>query len=255
MIPPLEQLGPDKKIYFISDFHLGAPDLKSSLERERKIIRWLDEVKKDAGAIYFLGDIFDFWFEYTYTIPKGFTRLLGKLAELSDAGIPMAVFTGNHDMWMFGYFPQELNIPVFHHPEVLQIGTTKFLIGHGDGLGPKDHIFKGLRWIFRNRFFQWIFSITPPVIGMGIAMKWSRSSRKHSKDDRYYGEKEALYIYCRDLERTQHHDYYIFGHRHLPLDLKVAENSRYLNIGDWLNYYSYAVFDGKSLSLKYFEKE
>ncbi|HEY8402650.1 MAG TPA: UDP-2,3-diacylglucosamine diphosphatase [Cytophagaceae bacterium] len=255
MTPLLKQLSPGKKIYFISDFHLGAPDYQSSREREKKIIRLLEQARKDAAAIYFLGDIFDFWFEYRYTIPKGYTRLLGKLAELSDEGLPMAVFTGNHDMWMFGYFPQELNIAVFHKPQLLQIGNKRLYIGHGDGLGPGDYVYKCLKWVFRNPFFQWIFSIVPPVIGMGIANSWSRRSRKHNKDDKYYGEKEALLIYSRKIQEKEHHDFYVFGHRHMPLDLKVDEKSRYINLGDWINFYSYAVFDGENMELKYFEKE
>jgi UDP-2,3-diacylglucosamine hydrolase len=255
MISSINALPPGKKIFFASDFHLGVPNHSKSLIREKKIVRWLDSVKNEAHSIFIMGDIFDFWFEYKYTIPKGYIRLQGKLAEISDMGIPISFFTGNHDMWMFDYFTKELNIPVYRQPEILHIGKFKFLIGHGDGLGPGDTVYKLLKKVFANKFCQWLFSITPPIIGMGIATRWSKRSRlNNEKTEKYLGDKEWLYVYCKQIEQNRHHDFYIFGHRHLPLDLKVAENSRYINLGEWVNHFSYAEFDGKELSLKYFEK-
>ncbi|TAH24392.1 MAG: UDP-2,3-diacylglucosamine diphosphatase [Cytophagales bacterium] len=246
-----------KKIYFISDFHLGAPDPKSSLLREKRIVRWLDMVQYDAAHIFFLGDIFDFWFEYKHTIPKGFTRFLGKIALLRDTNIPITFFTGNHDMWMFDYFPKELGIPVIKTNKSLIINKKKFMLGHGDGLGPGDYSYKMIKKIFANSFFQWVFSIAPPTLGIGIAQLWSKKSRINNKseDEKFLGEKEWIYNYCKEVENNFHHDYYVFGHRHLPMEMQVATNSRYINLGEWVNYNTYLEFDGTSACLKRFESE
>lgn len=244
-----------KKIYFISDFHLGAPDAESSMARERKIVRWLEMVKHDAAHIYIMGDIFDFWFEYKLTVPKGFVRLLGKIAELTDSGIPITFFTGNHDMWMFDYLTKELNVKIYKKPKSIIINKKRFMLGHGDGLGPGDFTYKMIKKVFANPFFQWIFSISPPWLGIGIAQMWSKKSRISNKtvDEQFLGEKEWIYIHCKEIETRQHHDYYIFGHRHLPLEMKVGQTARYINLGEWVNYYTYAEYDGASLSLKNFE--
>lgn len=256
MLEKLETLG-NKKIYFASDFHLGVPDRNSSLIREKKIISWLDTVKHDAHSIYLLGDIFDFWFEYKYTVPKGYIRLLGKLAELRDAGIPIIFFTGNHDLWMFDYFPKELGIPVYNDPQALEVGNQKLLIGHGDGLGPGDTTYKLLkRYFFNNKVAQWLFGWLHPNIGMRFANAWSKNSRIANikkEEQKFHGEEgEFLWMYCRELEKTQHHEYYIFGHRHLPLTLKVNDQSTYINLGEWVNYTTYAVYDGTKVELKTF---
>ncbi len=250
-------LPPDKKIYFASDFHLGAPDHKSSLERERRIVRWLDEVKTDAYSIYLLGDIFDFWFEYKNAIPKGFIRLQGKLATLRDAGISICIFTGNHDMWMFDYFPKELGIPIHRKPIELEIGKHQLMVGHGDGLGPGDSSYKILKRFFNSKLCQWLFARIHPNLGIGIARYWSKNSRiaNMKREEKFNGEEnELLLTYCRELEKESHHDFYIFGHRHLPLDLKVGEKSRYINLGEWVNFNTYGVYDGDSIALKTFEK-
>ncbi len=246
----------NKKIFFASDFHLGVPDYETSLAREKRIVAWLDSVKDEAHTIYLLGDIFDFWFEYKHAIPKGYIRLLGKLAELRDAGIPIAFFTGNHDMWMFDYFPKELNIPIYREPLVLEVGTQKLLIGHGDGLGPGDHFYKFLKKFFNSRFCQWLFARIHPNLGIGIANYWSKNSRisNMKREENYQGnEGEFLWVYCNELEKQNHYDYYIFGHRHLPLDLPIGESSRYINTGEWVNFNTYAVYDGKTVALKTFE--
>jgi UDP-2,3-diacylglucosamine hydrolase len=251
----IQSLG-NKKIYFASDFHLGVPDYASSLQRERHIVQWLDSIKENAHSIYLLGDIFDFWFEYKYTIPKGFVRLLGKLAELRDAGIPIFFFTGNHDMWMFDYFPKELGIPVFRKPMLLQVGTHKILIGHGDGLGPGDRTYKVLKKFFNSQICQWMFARLHPNLGMTIANRWSRKSRitNDQRKEKFEGEEgEFLWVYCRELEKSAHHDYYIFGHRHLPLDLRVGDNSIYINVGEWVHFKTYAVYDGTNVELKEFK--
>lgn len=248
------KLAPEKKVYFASDFHLGTPSQASSHAREKKLVRWLEEASKDADSIFLLGDIFDFWFEYKRAIPKGFIRFQGKLAELVDRGINIYIFTGNHDMWMFDYFTEELNIQVFKNPIQLVVNNSKFYIGHGDGLGPGDTQYKKLKKIFKNKISQRAFGMLHPSIGIGIAHKWSRKSRlaNNKHEEVFHGAKEHLLVYCKKKETEEHHDYYIFGHRHLVLDLEVSENSRYLNPGDWVNNSSYIVFDGKSCQLEEF---
>lgn len=256
MIPPIQKLPQGKKLFFASDFHLGAPDPISSLERERKIIKWLDQIKPEAYALYLVGDIFDFWFEYKHAIPKGFARLQGKLAEFTDSGIPVTFFTGNHDMWMFDYFPQEFNIPVYREPQCLEVNNKVLYIGHGDGLGPDDHTYKFLKKIFQNPICQWLFARIHPNLGLSIANMWSRKSRinNHGKDESFQGaEKEWLFLYAREMETKSHHDFYVFGHRHLPLDLKVNNKSRYINLGEWINYTTYGAFDGNDFKLLKFE--
>jgi UDP-2,3-diacylglucosamine hydrolase len=246
------QIPPGKKIVFLSDFHLGAPDHAISLAREKHIVRWLETIRHEAAEIFIVGDLFDFWYEYRTVVPKGFVRILGKLAELTDSGIPIRFFTGNHDMWMKGYFEQELNIPVYHEPQFFEWNGRKFMIGHGDGLGPGDHGYKFLKKIFRNPFCRWLFGLLPPAIGVGLANYFSRSSRAVTGqvDDQFLGEdKEWLICYCKEVLRKTPVDYFIFGHRHLPIDFTLPGGSRYINLGDWIRYDTYAEFDGTQLSL------
>jgi UDP-2,3-diacylglucosamine hydrolase len=243
----------EKKIYFASDFHLGTPNHAASQEREKRIVSWLEKVKNDAHSVYLLGDIFDFWFEYNEAIPKGFIRFQGKLAELIDMGIPIYFFTGNHDMWMFDYFTSELGIIIYREPQTLFINHKKLLIGHGDGLGPGDYVYKIQKKFFNSKLCQWLFARIHPNLGISMAKLWSRQSRISNKkrEEKFKGEEnEFLLTYCRALEQTQHHDFYIFGHRHLPLNLKVTENSQYVNLGEWVHFNTYAEFDGGKLSLK-----
>ncbi len=249
------EVAPQKKIYFLSDFHLGAPDAQSSLLREKKIIRFLDEIKTDAAAIFIVGDLFDFWYEYKKVVPKGYVRILGKLADLTDAGIPIHFFVGNHDMWMRDYFQKELNIPVYFEPLVFEFNGKIFLVGHGDGLGPGDRGYKFIKKLFRNKACKWLFGILPPTFGMGIAHYFSRKSRAQTgqTDERFLGEdKEWLIIHSKAVLKKDFYDYLIFGHRHLPIDFKLDDKSRYINLGDWIKYFSYAEFNGQNLELKYF---
>jgi len=242
-----------KKIYFASDFHLGVPTYEKSLEREKLVVQWLDKVKNDAEAIYLVGDIFDFWFEYKHAIPKGFVRLQGKIAELTDQGISIHFFTGNHDMWMFGYHEKELGIKMHRSPFLFEAQGKKIFIGHGDGLGPGDRGYKFIKKVFANRFFQWCFARLHPNFGIGIANYFSKSSRAATgdEDERFLGEdKEWLAIYAKEELQNQHVDYFIFGHRHLPLAIKVGDNSTYFNLGDWLKYYTYGVLENGEFSLK-----
>jgi len=235
---------------------LGVPTPELSLAREKKICRWLDTIKNDAAEIFLVGDLFDFWFEYKYTIPKGTVRLLGKIAELTDAGIPVHFFVGNHDLWMKDYFIKELNVSVNHHPITRTFNGKVFLIGHGDGLGPGDKGYKILRKIFASKVCQWLYSRLHPNLAFYIA-KRSSKRRKIStgdKDEIFLGaENEWLYLYSKDYLKTHPTDFFIFGHRHLPMDLDIEGKARYINLGEWINYNSYAVFDGRELVLKRFE--
>ena len=245
-----------KKIFFLSDFHLGAPNAAASLVREKKIIRFLDEVKQEALAIFIVGDLFDFWYEYKNVVPKGYVRILGKLAEITDAGIPIHFFVGNHDMWMKNYFQTELNVEVYFAPKEFIFFGKNFLIGHGDGLGPGDKGYKFLKKIFRNKFCQWLFGILPPNIGIGLADYSSRKSRAKTgkTNEVFLGEdKEWLVTYSKEILQQKQYDYFIFGHRHLPLDIQLNEKSKYVNLGDWIQYFTYAVFDGKDLKLEYYK--
>lgn len=240
------------KIYFASDFHLGAPNEKESLEREKRIVRWLDEIKKDATEIFLVGDIFDFWFEYKRAIPKGFVRLQGKIAELTDSGIPVHVFTGNHDMWIFDYIPKELGVTLFREPIVREWNGKKFYIGHGDGLGPGDQGYKFLKKVFASPVCQWLFERLHPNFGIWLAEKSSKKSRAATgdSDEKYLGiENEWLAIYAKEYLANEHVDYFVFGHRHLPLELSIAPNSMYYNLGEWIHYNTYLVFDGENCQL------
>lgn len=244
---------PAKKIYFLSDFHLGAPDHARSLERERLIVRFLDEIKEDTAELFLAGDMFDFWYEYRTVVPKGFVRLLGKLGEFADAGIPMHFFVGNHDMWMKTYFREEFNMPVYFEPKEFERNGKKMLVGHGDGLGPGDHGYKRLKKVFRNPFSQFLFGILPPMLGMGLAGYMSRRSRAQtgSTEEVFLGEeKEWLLIYCKEILLQKNIDFFVFGHRHLPIDYRLSAESRYINLGDWIRYFTYAVFDGEKMELK-----
>ena len=235
---------------------MGVPTPELSLAREKKICRWLDTIKNDAAEIFLVGDLFDFWFEYKYTIPKGTVRLLGKIAELTDAGIPIHFFVGNHDLWMKDYFIKELNVSVNHHPITRTFNGKVFLIGHGDGLGPGDKGYKILRKIFASKVCQWLYSRLHPNLAFYIA-KRSSKRRKIStgdKDEIFLGaENEWLYLYSKDYLITHPIDFFIFGHRHLPMDLDIESKARYINLGEWINYNSYAVFDGRELALMKFE--
>ncbi|TAH08937.1 MAG: UDP-2,3-diacylglucosamine diphosphatase [Sphingobacteriia bacterium] len=243
---------PDKKIYFLSDFHLGAPDAANSLIREKKIIEFLDQIKDTAAAIFIVGDMFDFWYEYKQVIPKGYVRLLGKLASITDAGIPIQFFIGNHDMWMSGYFEKELNIPVYHEPKIFTWNNKRFYIGHGDGLGPGDHGYKFIKKVFRNPVCKWLFGWLHPDLGIGLANYFSRKSREKTgtANELFLGEEsEWLIVYSKELIQKEHFDYLIFGHRHYPIDFKLSETSRYINLGDWISNFTYAEFDGTELKL------
>jgi UDP-2,3-diacylglucosamine hydrolase len=246
-----------KEIYFASDFHLGSPNHRESRLREDRIVRWLNAIEPTCGELFLMGDIFDFWFEYKMVVPKGFIRLFGKLAAMSDQGVKIYFFKGNHDMWVNDYFIKELDIRIVSDEFIMEREGKRFYLHHGDGLGPGDHKYKFLRKIFRNPVCQWLFSLVPPRIGLGIATAWANRSRSEVKEkDIFVGEQEEwLAIHAKEVLQKEHFDYFIFGHRHIPLDINLGGGSRYVNLGEWINCNSYAVFDGKELTLNYFEQE
>ncbi|MES2799198.1 MAG: UDP-2,3-diacylglucosamine diphosphatase [Bacteroidota bacterium] len=245
-----------KLVYFASDFHLGAPNYEKSVEREKQIVAWLNSIQSTAKEIYLVGDIFDFWFEYKHAIPKGFVRLQGKIAELSDQGIPIHIFTGNHDMWIFDYLPKELGVQLHRESIFVEHFGKQLMIGHGDGLGPGDRGYKFIKKVFENRICQWLFARLHPNFGIGLANYFSKSSRAATgkSDEVFKGkEHEWLYIYCNDVLKTRKIDYFVFGHRHLPLDLELEGGSKYVNLGDWIQYFTYASLDETGLKLNYWK--
>ncbi len=243
----------NKNIYFASDQHFGAPTAEQSKIREQKFVSWLDFIKKDAEVIFLLGDLFDFWFEYKKVVPKGFIRVLGKLAELRDSGIQIYFFVGNHDLWMQDYFETELNIPTYHKPQEFTFNNKLFLIGHGDGLGPGDKGYKRMKKVFTNPFSKWLYKWLHPDIGVTLAQYLSVKNKLISgeEDVKFLGEdNEWLVHYCNRKLTEKHYHYFIFGHRHLPMEIQLSKDAKYLNTGDWISHFTYAIFNGEELMLK-----
>lgn len=244
--------------YFVSDFHLGANGSLTSEEREKKIVRFLNKIAEDAATIYLVGDVFDYWFEYKKVIPKGFSRIFGNLAELKDNGVKIEFFTGNHDIWMFRYFEDEFGIPIHRNTIDIRLGEKTIHLGHGDGLGPGDTGYKFIKKIFTNKLLQKLYGSIHPNIGLGIMRRFSKKSRGINSDsDVFMGpEKEWLVQYAESILEVKHYDYFVFGHRHLPINYELSNGkSRYINLGDWLNHYSYARFENQELQLLFFENE
>lgn len=244
------------KIYFASDQHFGAPTAQASKPRETLFLKWLNEIEHDATTIFLLGDLFDFWFEYQTVVPKGFVRILGKLATMRDKGLPIYYFVGNHDLWMTDYFEQELGIPVFHDPQVYTFNEKTFFIGHGDGKGPGDKGYKRMKKVFTNPVSKWVFRWLHPDWGIKLAQYMSVKNKLISGDDdaKFLGnDNEWLYQYAQRKLETNHYDYFVFGHRHMPLDIKLNDKSTYFNLGDWVKYFTYGVFDGEKFEIKSYD--
>lgn len=248
-----------KTVYFLSDAHLGSLAVPHRRMQERRLVRFLDSIKDKASAVYLLGDMFDFWYEYKYVVPKGFTRFLGKLSELTDMGVEVHFFTGNHDIWAYNYLEQECGVTMHYQPLTTEIYGKVFHLAHGDGLGDNSGSFKLLRWIFHNHVCQVLFSAVHPRWGMQFGLEWakhSRLKRVDGKEPPFMGEeKENLVLWTKEYEK--HHpniDYYIYGHRHIELDLNLprveGHTPRMLILGDWISQFSYAVFDGEHLFLE-----
>ena len=254
------ELQPNKKIYFASDQHFGAPTPELSKPREAKFLAWLDEIKKDAQVLFLMGDLFDFWHEWKYVVPKGYVRILGKLAELKDSGIDIYFFVGNHDLWMKDYLEEEIGIPVFFEKQYYEISGKNFLLAHGDGLGPGDKGYKRMKKLFTNPIAQWFFKWLHPDIAMKIAVYFSTKNKMISgvEDMKFLGEdKEFLILYSKEKLKSEKIDYFVYGHRHLPmiLDLKIDENAaNYVNLGDWISYFTYGVFDGEEFKIEEYKQ-
>ncbi len=245
------------KIYFASDIHLGALGYQSSRDREARIVRWLDSIKHDAHELFLVGDVFDFWFEYKTVVPRGYIRFLGKLAELVDSGVKLYLFKGNHDMWMFDYFVKELNATIISDELILDRQGKKLYLHHGDGLGPGDKKYKVLKKVFRSPVCQWLFERLHPNLGVGIANRWSQHSRlaNATGQDQKLFENEWLVSFARDVLKTANYDYFIFGHRHIPMVIELSSTSKYVNLGEWIFSNSYAVMENGTVQLCYFEQE
>jgi len=247
---------PPTKIFFASDAHFGFPGYEESLIREKLFVKWLDKISDEASEIYLLGDIFDFWFEYRKAVPRGFTRLMGKLGSITDRGIPVHFFTGNHDVWVFDYLPGETGVIVHREPYTIIRNGKKIFMAHGDGLGPGDRNFKRLKKVFTNLTAQWLFQKLHPNTGIGFAHHWSFNSRYSQGDiPPFKGENEWLVIYSRELLLTQHYDFMIYGHRHLAIEYLLGENTKFIILGDWMKQFTYAVFHEENLTLKKFTND
>jgi len=249
------------KVYFASDFHLGIPNHEASLKREKMLVSWLEMAKQDAAEIFLMGDVFDFWFEYKTVVPKGFVRLLGKLAEITDAGIPVHVFRGNHDIWAFDYLEKELNIKLYRNPVIREIGEKSFFLAHGDGLGPGDHGYKFLKKVFEFKPNQFLFRWLHPDIGTRMGLFFSGRSRlaniaKAGKMENVPdNQKQILMTFVKEQsDLNPDVDFFIFGHRHVPILEKINQKASLVILGDWLTHFTYAVFDGKDMQLLYYKQ-
>ena len=244
-----------KNVYFLSDAHLGSLAIPHQRMQERRLVRFLDSIKEKAAAIYLLGDMFDYWYEYKYVVPKGFTRFLGKLSELSDMGVEIHYFTGNHDIWSYGYLEKECGVILHKKEETTEIYGKEFFLAHGDGLGDPDKFFKVLRYLFHSKVCQWLLSNLHPRWSMALGLNWAKHSyikHKETNDIQYMGEeKEHLVLFAKDyIEDHPDIDYFIFGHRHIELDIKIARHTRLMILGDWISQFTYAVFDGEHMFLE-----
>lgn len=247
---PFNQLLPGKSLYFVSDFHLGVPDKLTSNHREEQIIKWLISIEESAAAVFLLGDVFDFWFEYRNVVPKGFFRLFNQLHRLNSKGIPVYYFTGNHDMWAKDYLPKETGLTLFRGSVYFEMNRKTFFVGHGDGLGPGDYGYKMIKKVFANPLCQWLFRWIHPDLGIPLANFWSGKSRGATQEENYLGDhKEWLVQFCKEVVREKKVDFFIFGHRHLLIDKQFEEGFRYLNLGEWFREGHYAKFDGLELTI------
>lgn len=243
------------KTYFISDLHLGASYLDTRTS-EQRVIEWLNTIKADAKRLILLGDILDYWFEYRHVVPRGYVRFLGKLAELSDSGVEIHWFTGNHDIWIFDYLPAELGITLHRTNEIMDIDGHKFFLAHGDDVGRRKWSFRFIQSVFRNKVAQWCYSWIHPDLTMILAHKWSSSSRKKNDkkgEEHFRGEKhEPLVQFAKEYIKDNDVEYLIFGHRHILLDLMLTRSNRMVILGDWIKHFSYATFDGNNLFIDLF---
>ncbi len=245
-----------KKIYFVSDVHLGAPALNNNRERELLFVQWLDEIKEDVAELYLMGDIFDFWYEYKKVAPRGFTRVLGRIAEIADRNIPVHFFTGNHDLWVYDYLPEEIGVILHRNEFMTEIMGKKFFLAHGDGIDPDDKGYILLKKVFSNKTLQWLFSRLHPNLALSLGHTWSKSSRlaKLGRKEEFKVKNEGMYKFAQNFLNKEWVDYFIFGHRHFMIDAELEKTARFVLLGDWITNFSYAEFDGNKLELKRFKK-
>ncbi len=251
--------GRGRGLYFLSDAHLGSLAIPHRRMQERRLVHFLDEIKDKAEAVFLLGDMFDFWYEYRQVVPKGYTRFLGKISELTDMGVEVHYFIGNHDIWAYHYLEEECGVILHKKPVTLELQGKTFYLAHGDGLGDPDHKFRFIRSIFRNRFCQRMFDLVHPDLGVKFGLTWakhSRLKRKDGKEPPYMGEdKEYLVLFAKEyLKEHPDIDYFLFGHRHIELDLMLSHQSRLMILGDWITQFTYAVFDGEHLYMENYEE-
>ena len=243
----------NKKIYFASDVHLGLYPPERSLEREKVFVDWFKDIRTDASDIYLLGDIFDFWHEYKRVVPRGFTRFLGTLSETVDSGVNVHFFTGNHDIWVYDYLPSETGVKIYREHITRELSGKKFFIGHGDGLGKGDKGYKMLKAVFTNKLLQWLFARLHPNFSLSFGLNWSKHSRyaKGIIPEEFAGEEKEFQLeFAKEKLKTENYDFFVFGHRHIPMDIRIGDSTRLINLGDWINNFTYAVFDGEEMQLK-----
>ena len=248
------------KTYFVSDAHLGSWAFADKLNKEKKLVRWMDSIRDDCQALYLMGDMIDFWYEYRLAVPKGFARFFGKIAEFTDRGIPVHWFCGNHDLWLYDYVQEELGVQVHRGPETLQIGSKTFFLAHGDGLGDPTFTYKMLHWLFNSPLNRRLFSALSPRIGLWLGLKWAEHSRlkREPGPEKYLGEDTVYMVQFAKKDAVQKGelapDFYVFGHQHILLDLMISSKSRILILGEWIHLYSYGVFDGETFSLEQWDE-
>ncbi len=239
-------------VYFFSDLHLGAPYFPDSKEAERRVVAFLDHIKEDAEAIYMLGDVLDYWYEYRYVVPRGFVRFFGKLAELADSGIRIVWLIGNHDIWINDYIPSELGVEVIDGTLTEKIGDKTFFLTHGDGVGKMKRSFKFLRSLFRNKTCQKAFSAIHPRWTVPFAYNWSRHSR--DKGERRGLPDETILSGLKQFTKEYHAshpeiDFFIYGHVHILSREEISKGCEMIVLGEWIHTFSYAVFSENELKL------
>lgn len=244
-----------EKIYFVSDVHLGAPALNDNKERELLFVQWLDQISHDVSALFLMGDIFDYWFEYKRVVPRGHTRVLGKIASLTDRGIPVHFFTGNHDIWVFDYLPTETGVILHNSPYLAELEGKKFYLAHGDGLDARDKGYLLLKKIFTSKILQWLYARLHPNFTIGMAYRWSKNSRLSKKvgGPEFVAEEEGIYKFAQSVLEHEPVDYFVFGHRHRLANIPIGTKSRFILLGEWIKTFSYGVYDGRNFELKNFK--
>lgn len=243
-------------IYLASDFHLGLDVSESSSDiREKKLVQWLSSIEADCKELYLVGDLFDYWFEYTEVVPKKFLRFLGKLCHMADNGVEIHIFTGNHDMWLFNYFQQEIGVTLHKEGIRKTFFGKQYFIAHGDGLGPGDHTYKVIKAVFSNSFMQWCFHRMHPNFGIKLMKYISRRGRMNDKPltEISLPEKEWLVQFANEYIKSNATDYFVFGHRHFPFEHHLTDSAKLFYLGDWLKFNTYIKIDENGPKLLKYE--